>query len=292
VEARLPTGALRVGSRTSALARWQTERVLEALRTLGQEAVFVGVETKGDRYAGPLVQEAGDGLFVSALEDALVAGEIDLAVHSLKDVPARADGDLEIVAVLERHDPADAVVGRPLAALAPGARVGTSSPRRAAFVRALRPDVEIVPVRGNVPRRVALVGDGGVDAVVLALAGLERLGLDSAVAERLAPDRFPPAPGQGAIAVQARRDHAAAAIARALDHAQSRLATDAERLLLSRLGGGCDLPLGAWARPGAGAAIRLTAHLVGADGVYRTADVEGDTPAMVAAAAQARLVAS
>ncbi|MCL6596603.1 MAG: hydroxymethylbilane synthase [Firmicutes bacterium] len=272
---------MRVGTRTSDLARWQAEQVLAGLGRAGQPARLVGVRTRGDREHAPEALMAGEGAFVSALEEALVRREIDLAVHSLKDVPVRLAEGLVLAAVLPRHDPSDAVVGRPLRALPSGARVGTSSPRRAAFVRALRPDLAVVPVRGNVPRRVALVERGEVEAVVLALAGLERLGLGGLVAEVLPLDAFPPAPGQGAIAVEARQGEVPEA-AVSLDDAPSRRAVEAERALLARLGGGCGLPLGAWARPTAGGAIRLTARLVDGQGRVREAEAEAQAPEEVA----------
>lgn len=280
--------SLRVGSRTSALARWQTERVRSLLMQGGTASVFVGVRTVGDVHTGSLAGAGGDGLFVSALEDALVRREIDLAVHSLKDMPVVGPAGLEIAAVLARHDARDAVVGGRLDALAPGARVGTSSPRRAAFVAHRRPDVEIVAVRGNVPRRLALLDEGAVDALVLAVAGLERLGLGDRIAERLPLDGFPPAPGQGAIAVQGRYGESGSAL-RALDDRATRLASEAERLLLARLGGGCDLPLGAYATVAADGQVHLLARLVRADATMAAADVVAPTAAAAAQAAAALL---
>lgn len=280
-------GTLRVGSRTSALARWQTEHVREALSARGVASEFVGVRTAGDVHTGSLT-EGGDGWFVTALEDALLQGEVDLAVHSLKDMPSRLGPGLEIAAVLARHDPRDVVVGATLEGLAPGARVGTSSPRRAAFVRSVRPDVDIVPIRGNVPRRLSLVDEGVVDAVVLALAGLERLGLGDRVTEFLSLDRFPPAPGQGAIAVEGRAGEATDAV-RALDDEATRLAIEAERGLLGLLGGGCDLPLGAYAVVLPEGTIRLRARLVRHAGIDAETDVVGAMPQEAARLAAERL---
>jgi len=290
---RTPAGAVstvvRIGSRTSALARWQADRVAAGLASAGVDSRFVGVRTHGDVTPGPLADLGGDGVFVTALEDALLAARIDVAVHSYKDMPTRAPDRLVVAAVLARHDPRDAVVGRPLGDLPAGARVGTSSPRRAAFVRALRPDLEVVPIRGNVPTRLAQVDDGAVAAAVLALAGLERLGLGDRVCEVLAADAFPPAPGQGAIAAQCRRDDPAGAAVAGLDDAASRRATAAERRLMALLGGGCDLALGAWAEADATGPVRLVARWIGPDGEDRRADVTADTPDGAAEAAAAGL---
>lgn len=241
-------GEIRVGSRVSALARWQTERVLERLRELdpARAYTFVGVKTAGDASRRPLYEEGGEGVFTGALEEALVRRELDLAVHSYKDVPLTVGAGLAIGAVLLRGDVRDVVIGRPLAELPAGARVGTSSPRRAAAVRAVRPDLVVVPVRGNVPRRIGLCEKGEVDAVILAAAGVERLGLWDRVAEVLPLDRFLPAPAQGAIAVEGRVGDMPAAL-RVLDDGATRRAVTAERALLARLGGGCGLPLGALA---------------------------------------------
>jgi hydroxymethylbilane synthase len=249
------------------------------------------VRTRGDRDQRTSALARGDGVFVAALEQALLERRIDLAVHSLKDMPTGLPAALEIVAVLPRHDARDAVVGRPLGELAPGARVGTASPRRAAFVHALRPDLEVVAVRGNVPRRVARVAAGEVDAVVLALAGLERLGMAAEVVEILPLDTFPPAPGQGAIAVEARAGEAPPGL-QSLDDAASRRTTTAERLLLARLGASCELPFGAFAEVLPDGRLHLTAQLVGADGRLRTADLSGALDGEVVAAAAATLGAA
>lgn len=265
---------VRVGSRMSALARWQAGQVIAGLRRAGLEAQFCGVGTAGDRDLTPAALRRGDGVFAQALEQALIEGRIDVAVHSLKDVPTRLAPGLRLAAVLARHDARDAVVGRPLADLPHAARVGTSSPRRRAFLKALRPDLEVVAVRGNVPTRVALVDDRRVDAVVLALAGLERLGMGARAAEVLPIDLFPPAPGQGAIAVEAGAAPGPSAVA-ALDDAAARRATGVERALLARLGGTCDLPLGAYAEATADGGLRLRARLEAPDGRLRTVDVSG-----------------
>jgi hydroxymethylbilane synthase len=248
-----PEGALlRVGTRASRLALWQTDHVAGELRRHSPEIRIERVEitTLGDRVTGVALSKIGDkGIFTRELEDGLRTGTIDLAVHSLKDMPTELPADLEISAVLERDDPRDALVGAPgvtLARLPAGARVGTSSLRRRAQLAAVRSDLAIVDVRGNVPTRLEKVRQGEMDAVVLALAGLKRLGLESDISEVLDPEDLVPAPGQGALAVQIRRgDDRLAQLLVSLDHAPTRLATTTERALLGYLEGGCQVPVGA-----------------------------------------------
>lgn len=261
---------MRVGSRTSALAIWQADQVLAGLRRSDPEGTytFVGVRTAGDGSLRPLYEEGGEGVFTGALEEALIRGSLDLAVHSLKDVPLSLGRGLGLGAVLKRGNPCDAMVGRALKDLGPGARVGTSSPRRAAALRAFRPDLVIVPVRGNVPRRLGLVDRGEVDAVILAAAGLERLGLSGHVTELLSLERFPPAPGQGVVAIEGRVDDMPPALEELNDRATQR-ATEAERSLLARLGGGCGLPLGAYAEVLADGGMSLYAQALSLDGTQR-----------------------
>jgi hydroxymethylbilane synthase len=242
---------LRLGTRHSPLALAQSRLVADALTGRGAGPVeLVEITTVGDVSTEPLAQLGGTGVFVSALRQALSAGTIDLAVHSLKDLPVAAADDLVIAAILARQDPRDVLVARDgltLAGLAPGARVGTGSPRRAAQLRALRPDVEVVDVRGNVGTRLQLVR-GDVDAVVLARAGLARLGLLDAVTEVLSPDVMLPAPGQGALAVECRADRAdLVACLVPLDDPATRAAVTAERALLARTEAGCSAPVGALA---------------------------------------------
>jgi hydroxymethylbilane synthase len=232
---------LRAGTRGSRLALAQTEWVLERLRRLLPDATFepVVIRTTGDRSAAA---PRGTGVFVKEVQEALLAGEVDLAVHSLKDLPTDRVEGITIAAVPERADPRDAIVGGRLADLPAGARVGTGSPRRVAQLRRARPDLELIPLRGNVPTRVQRVRDAEIDAAVLAAAGLERLGL--AADEILDHDVLLPAPGQGALAVEVRAsDTALAALVAALDHAATRTAVTAERAVLRALGGGCLLPL-------------------------------------------------
>jgi hydroxymethylbilane synthase len=236
-----------LGTRGSALALAQTQIVVDALGTSVETRV---IRTAGDASSRPL-QELGDGVFVTAIEDALRTGEIDAAVHSLKDLPTGDRSGLIIAAVLPREDPRDVLITSVrggLATLPRGARVGTSSPRRDAALRLLRPDITTAPIRGNVETRLAKVVRGEYDATVLALAGLLRLGMAVADDEILRADQMLPAPGQGAIAVQCRADDPLTRDRLAtIDDAPTRAATDAERELLRLMGGSCELALGALA---------------------------------------------
>lgn len=242
------TAPLRVGTRGSALARSQTSTVTAALVELGRKVDTVEVVTLGDRSSAALTQIGGTGVFVSALRDALLAGEIDVAVHSYKDLPTASAPGLQIGAVPLREDPRDVLVARDgltLGELPVGARIGTGSPRRAAQIRALGLGVEIVPIRGNVDTRLGKVASGELDAVVLARAGLARLDRLAAVTETLDPLQVLPAPGQGALAVECRgSDAELVALLGALDHADSRAAIAAERALLAGLEAGCTAPVG------------------------------------------------
>ena len=261
---------IRVGTRASALARTQSGTVARAVEeATGEQCVLVDVRTHGDRSAAPLVElsrsSAGVGLFVSALRDALLAGDVDVAVHSLKDLPTAAAPGIALAAVPEREDPRDALVTRGgllFAQLPPGARVGTGSPRRAAMLRALAQrhslDIEVVDVRGNVDTRIARVSDD-LHAVVLALAGLRRLGRQHEASEILPVEDVLPCPGQGALAVETRVDDALGArITAALDHPPSRAAVAAERSLLAVLEAGCSAPVGALAHIQDGDPRRMT----------------------------------
>lgn len=237
-----------VGSRGSALALAQTKIVTTAL---GGEAEVKVIKTAGDRSAKP-IRELEDGAFVAAIERALRRGEIDLAVHSLKDLPTSGPEDVVVAAIPVREDPRDVLITRSrggLADLPQDAVVGTSSPRRAAFLRGLRPDARTREIRGNVDTRMRKVRDGEYDAVILAMAGLKRLGVTIFNVEVLAAHDFLPAPGQGALAVQVRLDHASLRqrVARALDDRDTRRAVTAERALLALMGASCDLALGALA---------------------------------------------
>jgi hydroxymethylbilane synthase len=248
------TAALRLGTRRSALATAQSERVAADLTArTGRSVELVPVTTYGDTSREALAQIGGTGVFVSALRDALLAGDVDLAVHSLKDLPtADAEGIL-LAAVPPREDPRDVLVARDglgLAELPAGSRVGTGSPRRAAQLRALGFGLEVVAVRGNVDTRLRLVEDGEVDAVVLARAGLARLGRLDAVTEAIDPLQMLPAPGQGALAIECRSPHdpgstEIADLLHVLDDAATRHVVTAERTLLAVLEAGCSAPVGA-----------------------------------------------
>ena len=243
---------LRIGTRGSALARTQSGMVAdEVMRTTGVVAELVSIRTLGDDHPGPLAQMPQPGVFVSALRDALLAGEVDVAVHSMKDLPSAPVEGIVLAAVPPREDPRDALVtadGRGLAGLAQGARVGTGSPRRAARLRALRPDLELVDLRGNVDSRIARVTDGELDAVVLAVAGLARLGRTAVIGEVLEPDLMLPAPAQGALAVECRSDdEATLALLATIDDRPSRLRALAERAVLAAVGASCASAVGALA---------------------------------------------
>ncbi len=242
------TRTLRVGTRGSLLARAQTDAVVAAVAA---PVEIVPIVTDGDRSTAALEQIGGTGVFVSALRSALLQGEIDVAVHSYKDLPTGEAEGIVIAAVPRREDPRDALVARDglmLGQLPAGSRIGTGSPRRAAQLRALGLGFEIVPMRGNVDTRLRRVGEGAVDAVVLALAGLRRLGRDAEVTEILDPIQVLPAPGQGALAVECRASDTAAVLAlRVIDDADTRAAVTAERAVLAELEAGCTAPVAALA---------------------------------------------
>jgi len=242
---------IRIGTRGSALALWQAEHVKQRLEALGHEVELRVITTTGDRVLDrPLESVGGKGAFLKEIEEALLADEVDLAVHSLKDVPIALPGGLGLAAVLERADPRDAILtrGPRLADLPAGATVGTTSLRRQALLRAERPDLAVASLRGNVDTRIARLREGRFDAILLAMAGLTRLGRGGEVTEALDPRRFVPAPGQGAIALECRDDDSAVREAVApLDHAATARAVAAERAFLAALGGGCNVPLGAHA---------------------------------------------
>jgi hydroxymethylbilane synthase len=239
------TRTLRVGTRNSALARTQTDGVTSAL---GVPVEIVPIVTEGDRSAAALTQIGGTGVFVTALRAALLDATIDVAVHSYKDLPTAPAEGITIAAVPVREDARDALIARDgltLGELPPGSRVGTGSPRRAAQLNALGLGIEVVPLRGNVDTRLRRVADGELDAVVLAYAGLRRLGRAAEVTEILDPIQVLPAPAQGALAVECRSaDDAAFEVLAALDHADSRAAVTAERALLAALEAGCSAPVG------------------------------------------------
>jgi hydroxymethylbilane synthase len=243
---------LRLGSRKSPMAVAQSRQVADLItERTGRRVEIVGVTTLGDVSRAQLTQIGGTGVFVSALRDALLAGEVDLAVHSLKDLPAGPAPGIVLAAVPPRDDPRDALVARDgakLADLRVNARIGTGSPRRAAQLLALRADLRTVPIRGNAGTRLSQVTDGELDAVVLACAGLARIGYTSAITQIFEPDEMLPAPGQGALAVECRdgEPELAALLAAANDEAAMAAAV-AERALLEALGAGCSAPVGGYA---------------------------------------------
>ena len=239
---------VRIGTRGSRLALIQTEIVAERLKKAGFEVEVVPIVTTGDRR--PAGMSAQDGWFTRVLREALEAGDIDLAVHSAKDLPIEAETRTALV-FLERADPRDALVTRervPLDGLAPGATVGTDSVRRAGFLRAARPDLRVVPLHGNVPTRIEKLERGDADALVLAAAGLDRLGLAARIDQLLEPEVMPPAPAQGALAIElaSLRSALGEAVA-ALGDSRVTAAVHAERSVLKAMGGGCRSPLGALA---------------------------------------------
>lgn len=246
---------LRLATRASALALVQTTLAADAIRTAhsGVEVEFVEVTTRGDRdQTTPLSAMGGEGVFVGAVRDALRDGRADIAVHSLKDMPSLAAKGLVIGAMLERSDPRDVFVGRGgrrLRDLPAGARVGTSATRRAAILRAMRPDLAIVEIRGNVDTRLAKVERGEYDGVILAAAGLLRLGRLGEATEIYDAEAFLPSPGQGVIALECRADDTATrTLLEAIDHAPTRIVATAERAVLAALGAGCELGVAAYAQ--------------------------------------------
>lgn len=291
---------LRVGTRASRLALWQTEHVMVRLAERNPHLAFERVEirTLGDRVTDVPLPRIGDrGLFTRELEDGLREGTIDFAVHSLKDLPTEQPDGLALGAVLSREDPREALVSRTgsrLADLPAGARLGTSSLRRRAQVLAIRRDLEIVDIRGNVPTRVEKVQRGDYDATLLARAGLARLGLASAATEVLDLDVLVPAPGQGALAVQVRAgDALVGPLVSTIDDGPARWATTAERAMLGALRGGCQAPVGAIALRAGDGQLRLVGLVAGVDGatVVRTS-VEAPVHDDVAARALGELAAA
>jgi hydroxymethylbilane synthase len=304
---------LRIGTRKSPLALWQAERVRDLLAGRGEDAELVRITTTGDRIVDrPLAEVGGKGLFVKELEEALRDGRADLAVHSAKDVPFALPEGLGLCAFPQREDPRDALVApvaRTWDRLPKGARVGTSSLRRAVQLLALRPDLVIVPVRGNVQTRLSrtvpglsggvqrepAAGDpqGPLDAVVLALAGLRRLGLEKHVTEVLPVEVSLPAAGQGALAIEALEGSRGWTAAVALDAPEIAAAVRAERALLARLAGGCTIPLAAYAVRD-GRALHLRAALGGPDprGGVRVlhAEARGEQPEELGAQVAAKLL--
>jgi hydroxymethylbilane synthase len=261
-----------IGARRSQLSLRQVDIVVAALLAArpGVRTEFREITTQGDASSAPLSQIGGLGVFTKAIEDALLAREIDIAVHSLKDLPAVLAAGLTLAAVPPRADVRDALVtrgARPLSQLRRGARIGTGSARRAVQIKALRPDIDVADIRGNVATRMAKVESSEYDAVVLAMAGLERLQLAEKAAHIFSIEEMTPAAGQGALGVEVRTDDAEALeLVAAIDHEESRVAVAAERAFLDRLGAGCRMPVGAYATV-SGAEIQLRAILGTPDGL-------------------------
>ena len=260
---------LRLGTRKSPMAMTQSGQVARLItERTGTAVELVGLTTFGDVTRAELAQIGGTGVFVSALRESLLAGDIDLAVHSLKDLPVGPVPGLVLAAVPSRDDPRDALVGRDgakLADLPAGARVGTGSPRRAAQLRLLRPDIEPVPVRGNAGTRLGKVTSGELDAVLLACAGLARIGRLEAVSQVFEPEEMMPAPGQGALAVECRAtDTTLVELLASVDDPVSHTATSAERAVLAALHAGCSAPVGAYAA--ATELLHLTAVVAAVNG--------------------------
>jgi hydroxymethylbilane synthase len=262
---------LRIGTRGSLLAKWQAEYVRKRLfSAAGVEAEIIVIKTSGDKFANaPLTQIGGKGIFVKELEDALMEESIDVAVHSVKDIPTEIPSRLSFPAVFRREDVRDCLIsasGATLANLRQGARIGTGSLRRQSQLRHIRPDLDVRDLRGNVDTRLRKAQSGEYDAILLAKAGLDRLGWSDRITETFDPEVFLPAVGQGAIAAECRlSDSEAAEVLGTLDDAETRTAIVAERALLSALQGGCQVPLGAWARTERGEFI-LEACVCSVDG--------------------------
>lgn len=262
---------LRIGTRGSKLALWQAEHVRRRLLgECGVESELVIIKTSGDQFASAAIPEVGGkGIFIKEIEDALLDERVDLAVHSMKDVPTETPRGLCFPAITRREDVRDALIsrsGRQLAGLPAGSSVGTSSLRRQAQLRWRRSDLQIVNLRGNVDTRLRKLDGGELDAIILAKAGLDRLGLSGRITEILTPDMMLSAVGQGALAIECReKDARTRESLAAFDHSETRCAVSAERALLAELEGGCQVPLGAWARIEDGK-LKLDARVLAADG--------------------------
>jgi hydroxymethylbilane synthase len=279
---------LRLASRPSPLARAQASIVVDLLAARGVTCDVVAIASRGDTEVDrPLHEIAGIGVFAAEVQFAVLDGRADAAVHSAKDLPSITPSGLVIAAVPSRADAADVLVGRSLAGLGPGARVATGSPRRRALLLHARPDLDVVELRGNMARRVAAVGTGGIDAVVTAAAALDRLEWSDRVAERLDPAWFVPQVGQGAIAVEVRRDDAEtlAALAGVTDPASAR-SLAAERAFLRELGAGCAVPAGAHAT--SATTVSITAVMAALDGSVVLRDTVVDVDAETAGVRVAR----
>lgn len=290
---------LRIGTRGSELALWQANYVAGALRGRGHEVTLEVIKTTGDKFGEATFAQAGafsgatKGLFTKEIEEALSARRVDLAVHSLKDLPTELPPGFQLAAILPREDARDALVARhfnSLTGLPDAARVGTSSLRREAQLRAMRPDIEVLPLRGNVGTRLEKLERGEFDAIVLAAAGLQRLGREAAVQRIFSHEEMCPAAGQGALALEVREDDQSTREAvKFMNDEETRKATECERALLSGLGGGCQVPIGAHAEASAGK-LRLIAKVGRRDGSEMLMERgEGEDPGRLGAAVAKRL---
>ena len=255
-----------IASRGSQLALWQARWVQAQLAGMGTECRIEIVKTTGDKITDvPLAKVGAKGLFTKEIEEALLDGRADIAVHSLKDLPTELPEGLVLAAVPEREDPRDALVGKRLCELPPGAKVGTSSLRRAAQLRKLRPDLAVESVRGNLDTRLRKLDEGQYDAILLAAAGLKRLGWGDRIAELLPVETMCPAVGQGALAIETRASGAGFEACCGMDHAATHAAVTAERGVLLALGGGCQVPIGAYATVDGGR-LRIVAIVASPNG--------------------------
>lgn len=286
---------LRIGSRGSQLALWQANHVAAMLRQRGHEVEIEIIKTTGDKITEVALSQVGTkGMFTQEIEEALAERRIDLAVHSLKDLPTELPEDFELAAILQREDARDALVSKSYAsfsALPPNARIGTSSLRREAQLRAARSDVQVSPLRGNVDTRLRKLEEGAYDAIILAAAGLRRLGRNHVIREILPLEQMCPAAGQGALAIEIRRNNRAAQQQVAfLDHAETRATTHCERALLRALGGGCQVPIGVYAET-RGTELHLLAKVARPDGsLVLTEIAQGNNPERLAATVAAKLL--
>jgi hydroxymethylbilane synthase len=291
---------LRIGSRGSQLALWQANHISALLRARGHEVEIEIIHTTGDKITDvPLAQVgvkggSGKGIFTKEIEDALAAGRVDLAVHSLKDLPTELPHGFELAAITEREDPRDAFCSGAYAKIADlpqGARVGTSSLRRKAQLKAIRPDLDIHPLRGNVDTRLRKLEQGEYDAIILAAAGLKRLGKTELLKEIISADILCPAAGQGALGIEIRQGDAVMRVhLKFLDDPAARAATTCERALLNHLGGGCQVPIGAYAEMHGGK-LHLESIVAAPDGSTLLRDArDGDDPETLAAAAAESLL--
>ena len=275
----MPTQQIRIATRGSQLARWQANWVADALGKLGAAVELIEITTSGDvQQSGPIAAVGQQGVFTREVQTAVLTGSADIAVHSLKDLPTEPVAGLVLGAVPKREQVADALIthrASSLALLPPNARIGTGSLRRQAQVKHLRPDLEVVGIRGNVDTRLRKLDEGDYDAIILAAAGLRRLGWHERITELLEPPRMLPAVGQGALAIECRADDASAqTLLKQLDDGATHHATRAERAMLAQLHGGCSVPVGGWGRVEGDQLVLdgLVANLAGNQVLQATAD--------------------